>query len=66
VERDWTKGIGWEKLRDFRNLALMTSEIVGILRSLGGRVGDILRGIEDSAEDFGLETLDALDVGWLG
>jgi hypothetical protein len=29
-------------------------------------VGDILRGIEDSTEDFGLETPDALDVGRLG
>jgi hypothetical protein len=31
-----------------------------------GMVGDVPRGIEDSAEDFGLETLDALDVGWVG
>jgi hypothetical protein len=31
-----------------------------------GMVGDIPRGIENSAEDFRLETLDALDVGRLG
>ena len=30
----------------------------------GGMVGDIPRIIEDSAEDFGLETLDAFEV-WL-
>jgi hypothetical protein len=33
---------------------------------VGGMVGDVPRGIEDSAEDFRLETLDALDVGRLG
>jgi hypothetical protein len=29
-------------------------------------IGDIPRSIKDVAEDFGLETLDALDVGWFG
>jgi hypothetical protein len=33
---------------------------------VGGMVGDVPRGIEDSAEDFRLETLDPLDVGRLG
>jgi hypothetical protein len=39
----------------------MTSETVEIKVIVGGMVGDIPRGIE-SAEDFGLDTLDALDV----
>jgi hypothetical protein len=53
------------KLWNFWNLALMTSEAVGILRSLWV-VWLETRGIEDSAEDFVLETLVALDVGMLG
>jgi hypothetical protein len=44
----------------------MTSDTVGILRIVGGMIGDIPRSIKDIAEDFGLETLDALDVVWLG
>jgi hypothetical protein len=34
VERDWAKGLGWEEteLWNFRNLAMMTSVTVGILR----------------------------------
>jgi hypothetical protein len=34
MERDWTKGLGWEEreLWNFRNLSLMTSETVGLLR----------------------------------
>jgi hypothetical protein len=31
---------------------------------VGGMVGDLSRGIEVSAEDFGMETQDAFDVGW--
>jgi hypothetical protein len=36
VEGDWAKGLGWEEreLWNFWNLASMTSETVGILRSL--------------------------------
>jgi hypothetical protein len=34
--------------------------------TLGGTIRDIPRCIKDGAEDFGLETLDALDAGWLG
>jgi hypothetical protein len=36
VERDWAKGLGWKEreMWNFFNLALMTSETVGILRSL--------------------------------
>jgi hypothetical protein len=35
-ERDWAKGLGWEEreLWNFGNLALMTSETVGIFRSI--------------------------------
>jgi hypothetical protein len=33
---------------------------------VGGMVGDIPRGMEESTEDYGLQTLDALDVGRLG
>jgi hypothetical protein len=45
----------------------MTSETVWILRSLWVVwFGGMPRGIEDSAEDFRLETLDALNVGRLG
>jgi hypothetical protein len=33
VESDKTKGLGWEK-RELWNLALMTSETVGMFRSL--------------------------------
>ena len=29
-------------------------------------VGDIPESVEDGTKDFGFETLDALDVGWLG
>jgi hypothetical protein len=47
---------GFDDLRDSRDIKVI----------VGGMIGDIPRGIEDSAEDFGLETLDALDVGWLG
>jgi hypothetical protein len=47
---------GFDDLRDCRDIKVI----------VGGMVGDIPRSIEDSAEDFGLETLDALDVGWLG
>jgi hypothetical protein len=41
---------GFDDLRDCRDIKVI----------LGGMVGDIPRGIKDS------ETLDALDVGWLG
>jgi hypothetical protein len=43
-------------LRDCRDIKVI----------VGGMIGDILSGIEDTTEDFGLETLDALDVGRLG
>jgi galactitol-specific phosphotransferase system IIC component len=44
----------------------MTSKtVIDIKVIVGGMVGDMTRGIEDSVEDFGLETLDVLDVGWL-
>jgi hypothetical protein len=46
---------GFDDLRDCRDIEVI----------VGGMVGDVPRGIEDIAEDFGLETLDALDVGWL-
>jgi hypothetical protein len=46
-------------------LALMTSETVGILRSLWVVWLETYQG-RRSAEDFRLETLDALDVGRLG
>ena len=32
---------------------------------VGGVVGDIPGSVKDIAKDFGLETLDAFDVGWL-
>jgi hypothetical protein len=47
---------GFDDLRDCRDIKVI----------VGGMIGDIPMSIEDSAEDFGLETLDALDVGWLG
>jgi hypothetical protein len=47
---------GFDDLRDCRDM----KDIVG------GMVGDLPRGIEDSAEDFRLETLDALGVGRFG
>jgi hypothetical protein len=55
---EW-KGLVWEEREpwNFWNLALMIQRL---------KVGDVPRGIEDSAEDFRLETLDALDVGRLG
>lgn len=30
---------------------------------MSGEIGDIPRSVKDGAKDFGLETLDALDVG---
>jgi hypothetical protein len=57
--KDWAKG---EELWNFRNLALTSSETVGILRALWVDMVSVCMGM-DSAEDFGLETLDALDVG---
>jgi hypothetical protein len=44
---------GFDDLRDCRDIKVIE----------GGMVGHIPWSIEDSAEDFGLETLDALDVG---
>ena len=44
---------GFDDLRDCKDFKVIE----------GGMVGDIPRSIEDSAEDFGLETLNALDVG---
>ena len=41
----------------------MTSGTVGMLRSLSSRVPE---SFEDGMKDLGLETLDALGVGWLG
>jgi hypothetical protein len=38
----------------------------GIKVIAGGKVADIPWGIEDSAEDCGLDNLDALDIGRLG
>jgi hypothetical protein len=51
VERECAKGLGWlelgfDDLRDCRDI----KDIVG------GMIGDIPRSIEDSAENFGLET----------
>ena len=44
----------------------MTSETVGMLKTLWVRlVRDILGSVEVGTKDFGSETLDALDVGWL-
>jgi hypothetical protein len=43
---------GFDDLRDCRDITDI----------MGGIVGDIPRGIEDSGEDFGLESLDDLDV----
>jgi hypothetical protein len=45
---------GFDDLRDCRDIKVI----------VGGMIEDIPRSIEESAEDFGLETLDALDVGW--
>jgi hypothetical protein len=47
---------GFDHLRDCRDIKVI----------VGGMVGDVPRGIEDSVEDFRLETLNALDVGRLG
>jgi hypothetical protein len=47
---------GCDDLRDCRDIKVI----------VGGMIGGIPRSIGDSAGDFGLETLDALDVGWLG
>jgi hypothetical protein len=44
---------GFDELRDCRDIKVI----------VGGMAGDVPRGIEDSAEDFGL---DALDVSRLG
>jgi hypothetical protein len=44
---------GFDNLRDCEDFKVI----------MGGVVRDIVRSIEDGAEDFGLETLDALDVG---
>jgi hypothetical protein len=44
---------GFGDLRDTRDIKII----------VGDMVGDIPRSIGDSAENFGLETLDALDVG---
>jgi hypothetical protein len=46
----------FDDLRDCRDIKVI----------MGGMVGEVPRGIEDRAEDFRLETLDALDVGRLG
>jgi hypothetical protein len=47
---------GFDDLRDWRDIKVIVE----------GIFGDIPMGIEDSAEDFRLETLDPLDVGRLG
>jgi hypothetical protein len=47
---------GFDDLRNYRDIKVI----------MGGMVGDVPRGIEYSAEDFRLETLDALYVGRLG
>jgi hypothetical protein len=47
---------GFDDIRDCRDIKVIAS----------GMDGDIPRGIEESAEDIGLETLDASDVGRLG
>jgi hypothetical protein len=66
VERSCAKGFGWEEwdavevlelgfdnLRDSRDIKVI----------VGSVVGEIPRNTADCAEGFGLETLDALDVG---
>ena len=34
--------------------------------TMGRVVGDMPESVEDGTKDFGWETLDAMDVGWLG
>ena len=59
------KGLGEKIRRNFWNLDLMTSETVGMV-IVCRVVGYIPGSVEEGAKDFGLETLDAFDVGWLG
>jgi hypothetical protein len=48
--------LGFDDLKDCRGIKVI----------VGGMFGDIPRVIEVIAEDFGLETLNPLDVGRLG
>ena len=47
---------GLDDLRDYRDVDVIVCRVVG---DTPGRV-------EDVAKAFGLETVDALDVGWFG
>jgi hypothetical protein len=47
--------LGFNGFRDSGDIKVIVSSLVG----------DIPRSIEESAEDFGLETLDALNADWL-
>ena len=49
-------GFGFDGFRDSRDVEVI----------LGRVVGDIPGSVEDVTKDFGLETLDAFVVGWLG
>ena len=46
-------------------LDLMTGDCRDFKVIVGGMVGDIPGSVKDSEKDFGLETLDAIDVGLL-
>ena len=47
---------GFDDFRDCRDFEVIVSRVGG----------DIPGSVEDGTSDFGLDTLDALDVGWLG
>ena len=61
------RGLGWEEEATMEFLKLEFDDL-GDYRDFkviaGVVVRDIPRSAKNSAKDFGLETLDALDVGW--